>query len=377
MARKRRRRAIIYTFFLVLFALAALAAAAYGLFAVWTYAEEYEYTRPHHALDAYLEKLNREHWSDGVAQAVALMPHETQSDEEIKTFVQNKLATGVTAVRKGGTADSSVYSLRCEGREIGTVTIVEDTSYVSRIDTTQMPWSLLQWRLYPWRVESEQFDFNALYNSVEVVVPSDYQVWVNGVQLGSEYIVETGIRYDNIKKDYYEWWSGLPTKVKYRFDHIIGEAQTEIRNAKGELVVIDPNQGDEQFTTYVSGPELERYTDFAEPFVTAYLSYISGAGDSAVRLAELNNYMLEDGTLYFRMYDALDGLGWAHTSYVHVKDMFINSVLKLPSGFSEIDVTATADTYYYGKGELTNTSNMKILVYDQDGRLLAENVELY
>ena len=51
-------------------------------------------------------------------------------------------------------------------------------------------------------------------------------------------------------------------------------------------VVIDPNQGDEQFTKYLSGPELERYLDFAQPFVTAYLSYISGAGDSGVRLAE-------------------------------------------------------------------------------------------
>ena len=126
-----------------------------------------------------------------------------------------------------------------------------------------------------------------------------------------------------------------------------------------------------------SGPELERYLDFAQPCVTAYLSYISGAGDSGVRLAELRNYMLEEGTLYFRMYDALDGLSWAHTSYVNVKDVFINSVLLLPNGFAEIDATGTVDTYYQGKGEQTNTSNLKILVYDQEGTLLAEDVDLY
>ncbi len=155
MAGKRKLGARIYTFFLVLYGLAIIAAACYGLLMVWTYAEEYEYTRPHHALDAYLEQINRDHWSDGMAEAVAAMPHETQTDEEIKAFIQDKLSAGITAVRKGGSAESSIYSLRCGGREIGTVTIDEDTSYRSRIDTTQKPWSLLQWRLYPWKVAGE------------------------------------------------------------------------------------------------------------------------------------------------------------------------------------------------------------------------------
>ena len=377
MAKKRRRGARIYTFFLVLYGIAILAAAAYGLLMIWTYAEEYENSRPHHALDEYMERLNRDRWSDGIAEAVAAMPHEAQTDEEIKAFVQERLSSGVTAVRKGGSAEESIYSLRCNGREIGTVTIEEDTSYRGRIDVTQKPWSWLQWSLNPWKVKGESFDFNALYNSVEVTVPSDYQVYVNGTLLGSEYIVEEGIRFDNIKKDYYTYWQGLPTKVTYRFDHIIGEAETEIRDADGNPVVIDPKAGDEQFTKYVPWDEIERYQDFAIPFTTAYLSYISGAGDEGVRLAELNNYMLEDGTLYYRMYDALDGLSWAHTTYIKVDNVTVNSVLELADGFSEIDVSTSASYYYYGKGEQTSSSNMKILVFDDGSRLLAENVDLY
>ena len=377
MARKRKRRAAIYTFFLVLYAIAIMAAAVYGLLMVWTYAEEYENSRSHYAIDSYLEQLNKDRWSDGMAKAVAAMPHEAQTDEEIKVFVQEKLSSGVTAVRKGGSETTSIYSLRCNGREIGTVTIEEDTSYRSRIDTTKKPWSWLKWNLYPWKVTGESFDFNALYNSVEVTVPSNYQVFVNGVQLGKEYIVKDGIHYDNISKKYYDYWMGMPTKVTYRFDHIIGQAETEIRDENGQPFVIDPNQGDEQFTHYVSGDALERYTDFAIPFTTAYLSYISGAGDSGLRIAELAQYMREDGTLYNRMYDALDGLGWAHTSYINVDSVFVNSVLELVNGFSEIDVTATASYYYYGKGDQTSTSNIKILVYEENGRLLAEEVELY
>jgi hypothetical protein len=52
-------------------------------------------------------------------------------------------------------------------------------------------------------------------------------------------------------------------------------------------------------------------------------------------------------------------------------------VLKLVNGFAEDDVTASASYYYYGKGDQTSTSNIKILVYDDGGRLLAEGVELY
>ena len=60
MARKRKLGARIYAFFLILYGLLIIAAACYGLLMVWTYAEEYEYTRPYHALDGYLEKINRD-----------------------------------------------------------------------------------------------------------------------------------------------------------------------------------------------------------------------------------------------------------------------------------------------------------------------------
>lgn len=377
MTAKRKRGARIYTFFLILFALVLIAAACYGLLMVWTYAEEYEYTRPHHALDEYLETLNRDRWNDAIEKAVFGMAHETMSEEELKHYVQECLAGGVTAVRKGGGSNAGVYSLRCSGFEIGTVTIEEDTSYKSRIDTTKLPWSLLKWNLYPWKVTEESFNPNILYSSVEVTVPSNFKVLINGTELGSEYIIADGIRFDNIKKDYYEYWGGLPTKVTYRFDHVIGEPKVEILDENGQPFVIDPARGDEQFTRYVTGDALTRYRDFAVPFATAYLSYISGAGDEMVRLGELNNYMLEDGTLYNRMYDALDGLSWAHTSSITVDEVILNSALELANGYSEIDLTATASYYYYGKGEQTSTSNLKVLVYDNGERLLAENVDLY
>ena len=380
MARKRKLGARIYTFFLVLFGLLLIAAACYGLLMVWTYAEEYEYTRPHHALDEYLEKINRDRWSDGMAEAVAAMPHETQTDEEIKAFIQDKLSGGVTAVRKGGTSDSSIYSLRCEGREFGTVTIVEDTSYRSRIDTTKMPWSLLQWSLYPWKVEGETFDFNALYNSMEVTVPKEYQVLINGVQLGSEYIVAENIPYDNYQKKYYEqgkfdYWYDMPTKVTYRFDHIIGEAEMEIRDAAGNPVTIDPNRGDEQFTRYASGDEYDRYEEFTVLFTKAYLNYISGAGDEGLRLYELKNYMFPDSELWSNMDNMLDGLSWAHALSSTVEEVTVKYVLPLKNEYTEVYETWTTKTFTEGKGEQTVNGELRVLIYNDGERLYAVHVD--
>ena len=113
------------------------------------------------------------------------------------------------------------------------------------------------------------------------------------------------------------------------------------------------------------------------PFAASYLRYISGVGDSGVQLADLRNYMYPDGELWNRMYDALDGLGWAHTSYINVDDVTVNSVLPLSDGFTEVDVSTKSSIYDDGKGELTSDSNMRVLVYDDGERLYVESLELY
>ena len=99
--------------------------------------------------------------------------------------------------------------------------------------------------------------------------------------------------------------------------------------------------------------------------------------DSGVHLAERRPYLMKGQDLEKRMEDALDGLSWAHTSSIHVDSVDVNSVLVLVDGYSVVDISSVAGTYYYGKGELENSSNMKIMVYDDGERLWAESMELY
>ena len=386
-SRSGTRGKIIYTLLLLLFAALLALTAITWLSRVRDYAEQYELSRPTHTLDAYLEALNRERWSDGIAKAVDGIEHEAQSDEEIKAFIQGKLSSGITAVRKAGAAaDASTitYSLRCSGGEIGTLTLTEDASYQGKVDFDKMPWPLvsrflpgiLEWGIKPWKVSSESFYFDNIYNVVEVTVPSSYTVQLNGVTLGPEYIVEEGIHYD-VYEDYYRYWDYLPTKVKYRFDHAIGDITPTILNEYGEPVVIDPDAGDIQFIPPVSEEFMERCIDFAVPFTKAYLTYVSGAGDTGVNFAALKPYLMPGQDLEKRMLDAQDGLGWAHTSSIYNIDVAVNDVLELTDGYSVVDVTGTSNTYYYGKGELENASNIKLMVYDDGERLWAESLELY
>ncbi|MBQ6926751.1 MAG: hypothetical protein IJQ36_00405, partial [Oscillospiraceae bacterium] len=121
----KRRKLLFGKFIYTLLLLAYMIALTYigytWLVRVNDYAEQYELSRPQKAVDAYLETLNRDRWNDGVARAVQSMPHEAQSDEEIRAFVQDKLSAGVSAVRKSGVSESGsqTYSLRCSGQEIG------------------------------------------------------------------------------------------------------------------------------------------------------------------------------------------------------------------------------------------------------------------
>ena len=383
----KRRRGLLGKFIYTLVLLAFMAALSYVAFTWLTrvndYAEQYELSRPAKAVDRYLETLNRDRWNDGVARAVQAMPHEAQSDEEIKAFVQSKLEAGVTAVRKSGLTDagSQSYSLRCENREIGSMTIVEDQSYQGKVNLDEQPWILvkkllpgiLEWGLKPWVLASDEFDFTNLYNSVEITVPSTYVVYINGTELGEEYIIESGIPYD-IYEPYYNDLPILPTKVTYRYDNAIGTVEPQIRDEDGNEVVIDPTRGDVQFVKPADEETQARLMALMQPFTEKYLIFRSGATDSMTALNNLKPYIIPGSDIDKRAQNALDGLSWAHTSSFKMTDYEFKGILPLANGVYVCNVTATTDTYTYGKGEVTDVIDLSVICYDDGQTTLAFQV---
>lgn len=375
--RKRLLGRLLYTFFLLLWAVLLCYGAYRALDEVWVYAEAYEASRPNHTMDAYVAELSQNLWSEGIADTVKAMPHEAQSDEEVATRVREMLSNGISYVRKGGGGEGrAVYGLRCGGREFGSVTLTEVEDYVSPVDLEKLPWRLIPWSIRPWRVESESFDFNGLYSSVEVVVPKTYSVWLNGVQLGRELVVEENIPFD-VLRDYYERYDGLPTKLRYRFDNVIGTIDPEIRDEDGMLFRVDPTRDDSQFIRPCSPEKLERLAQFTTGFVDRYLKFTSGAVDPTAGYQRLGPYLLKGSDLDGRMHDAIDGLTWAHTETVTVDAATLNGALSLGDGFYILDISAEATTSEKGKGETKNTTNMRVIVRERNDDIRAITLELY
>lgn len=364
---KRKRSSRIYWICLIVYGVLISAAAAFALSMVWTYAEEYEGSRPNNTMDAYVAALSENLWGDGIADTISSMAHEVQSDDEVAGHVKNLLSNGISYVRKGGDGmESIIYSLRCNGNEFGVVKLVEDDSNAES----------LKFGMLPWKVESEEFNFDGLYSSVEIVAPRTYQVYLNDVLLGEEYIVEEGIKYD-VLEEYYDDFANLPTKVRYKYDNAIGELEFTVKDEYGEVFVIDETQDDSQFINPCSEEEMERLGEFAAGFVVNYLKYISGVTDPMYGYGKLLPYLVEGADLDQRMKNSMDGLSWAHTSSCTVNSVVLNSALSLGDGFYMCDISSNATTFAIGHGEVDNNSNMRVIVVNNEGDIRAISLELY
>lgn len=374
---KQQRGRLLYTLSLCAWALLLIALTAYGLDRVRIYAEEYELSRPGHTMDAYVEALGRDLWDEGIEDSIKSMPHEMQSDEEVAERVREMLSGGISYMRAGGAGEGRAsYSLLCGGQVFGTVTLAEDLDYVNAIDTTRFPWRLLPWSIRPWKVESESFDFTGLYSSVDIVVPRSYSVMLNGKRLSNDYIAEKNIPYD-VLMDYYLRYDGLPTKVRYRFDNVIGSLNPVILDDNGEEFHIDPEKNDSQYFRVCSEAKLERLAKFTAGFIDRYLRYISGATDSTYGYQRLQPYMLKGSDIDMRMVDMMDGLSWAHASEVKIKSSQLNGAIDLGEGFYVLDITSVSSTYAVGKGEVDSVSNMRVIVRERNDDVRAITLELY
>lgn len=348
-----------YFLFLLVYILIVLGVIAFFMTKVWGFAEEYEAARPAHTMDAYVEDLNQNLWNDQVAQAIADMPHEVQSDEECAQVVKNMLSAGISYARTAstGSADSINYALRCGDKVIGKVTLIEDSSLADQV----------KYDMLPWIVSSEEFDFTGLYSSVEVTVPKSYTVMLNGTALGSEYIIEDNIQFD-LLKDYYSSYPKLPVMVTYRYEHIIGELEPVILDDHGNEVLLDESRGQEQFLNNCSDAELAKLTDFTERFAERYQSYNAGIGDdpATVYVNRLAGYIMPGSDLEFRMKAAQDGLGWAHTNSINIEYTILNSAVSFGEGVYLCDYSSAFTTKGIN-GTQDFENNIKMIVIDKTG----------
>ena len=363
--RKKNRGRRAYFICLTIYTLALSVAAVFALSIVWNFAEEYEASRPGHAIEAYVKELSENQWVDSIADTLSAMPHEAQSNAECAELVREMLSKDITYTRKAG-AGAASYALLCNGSEFGRVTLVEDQDYADRV----------KFGMLPWKVDTEEFDFTGLYSTVEITVPSTFTVELNGYELEEQHIVEKDIKLD-VLEDYYDTVPNLPTKVTYRFENAIGELTPTVYDENGEEFLVDAAKDDSQYIVPCSDAVLARLSDFAYEFSDRYFHYITGLTDPVYGYDRLSTVMKLGSDLDERMKRAMDGLSWAHTSSLRIDSVVLNGGINLGDGFYVADVSTQTTTFQPGQGEVVGTHNMKIVVEDSANELRAHSMELY
>lgn len=385
MARRRKKTgSVLYTVVLMLYTLVLIAAACYGLTLVWNYAENYEKARPDNTMNAYIDNLSRNLWNEGVAETIAAMPHEVQTDEECEELVKAMLNDELSYSRLpgGSEGDSTVsYNLLCGGNVFGKVTLIRDPNVEARKSSLNIPLigDVLS-EQPPWIVSDEEFDFNGLYSSVSVTVPEAYSVSLNGVKLGEEYIVERDIPYD-VLKDYYSQYPALPKKVTYKFDNVFGHLSPVVYNEKGEETVIDETKDDSQFIKPVDEAIMGRLSEFAVPFADAYLSFSAAVADPMYSYSKLMPYIQLGGDLDLRLKQAMDGTGnWGHTTSYRFESGQLNRATDVGDGYYILEISAVTTTTFPNHGEngvVTDNNGLTVIVHDTDEGIRAVAVERY
>lgn len=365
MSKKAKRRTRVYWISLAVYTVLLCAACAVGLKIVWSYAEEYEAARPGPVIEKYVADLSQNLWDDSIADTIASMPHEMQTDEECAQCVKELLSSGIT-YQRAGSADSGTvvtYNLMCNGHNFGKVSLVEDDSKAGD----------LKFGMLPWKLYKEEFDFNALYSSVEIVVPKTYEVYLNGKLLGSEYIVEEGIHYD-VLEDYYGEYVDLPTKVRYKYDNVIGTLTPTVKDEQGNDFVIDETKDDSQYIIPCTDDQLARLSEFAAGFSNRYLRFSTGleSYDRLMPYIKLGSDIDERAKLA-----APELTGHAHTTSYTMDSCTLNGATSLGDGYYMCDITAVTTILYPGKGEVQNTNNMRVIVIDTSDDIRAISLEMY
>lgn len=355
-AKRSQAGSVAYATFLLIYIVAVLAVGYYFLTKLWSYAEEYEISRPARTLDAYVAELNDNQWNEGLAQTVAAMPHEFQTDEEVAQIIRDQFSGKITYARtSGGDEHTRNYSIRAGDREIGKIQIAEDLSQPSR------------YGMYPWHVVNEEFDFTGLYSSVEITVPKTYTVTLNDRAMGEEYIAEDNIHFA-LLEDYYDGYPDLPVKVTYSFDHVIGSLAPVVYDVEGNRVEVDAAAGDEQFLNNCTEEELARVSDFLGRFADHYARYTSGLGDDAAASYNrwLRGYIVADSDLARRMIAAQDGLFWTRTYSVEILSFEVGNIISFGNGIYLCDYTDEVKVVRSGGTDI-NDNNVRVMVVETDG----------
>ena len=348
----------IYTF--ILFVLAFL-----GLKVVWNYALEYENSQVDNVLKNYMETINREKWNSSISEAADRLVNEFQDSEDAEAYVKNLLSEGDInyTVAVGAVTDGVLrYALVHNGVQIGTISFSENRDYDSKFN------------MYPWVLSSESFDFEYLKTgTASVTIPEGYTARLNGVEIGEEYVTESGIHYDVLER-FYADYPDLPTKRTFEVTGLLGNLSPVIYDKNGDEFTPDPTAGDMQYVDKCSDSEIFEFRDFMEGgFVEAYAKfwgtkYVDSTYPTLLEYVQMGSALQQDMYTY-----TLDAATWVHTNSVVITSMSFSYAMSLGGGFYVVS-EAYDSTAYAEYKTVTESSEVTVILFKDESGIKAVSV---
>lgn len=345
---------IIYWTLLFLYT-AALIALAFIVLRDWNkYLAAYENSQPDKVIDSYMAEQAETKWDGEIKRFVAAANHPFQTDEECIAVVKNKIGSSLKYRQAvSHETNGALYNIYSGKSIVGSVKMEQDLSKAADIDIGLISKLYDPVTLCPWHVTGDSFDVSGYKytTTIKATIPSTFLLKLNGHDIGSEYITETGLHYD-VLDEYYDKYQGLPEKVTYTIDNLaFGTLEPEVYDRDGNRFYIDGEKDDSQFMVPCSEDVVAEMADFADQFIQPYLNYF-GTKYVESNGQVLRKYIVDGCDISRRMTEFLDGAQWVHFFQVTINSKSFDGVSELGGGFYVIKMTVDATAY----GEYKNVN---------------------
>lgn len=367
MAKKTKKKGFKRFFLgLVIYAVVFAGLAAWGLSEFWSFIDAYELSRPKNAIEPYVQQLTKEQIAAGDTALLEQIDANIQDAEACKNFIASSLTQDVTYAQNVSESGDSqlVYMLLHDGKAIGKVTLKMEAAD--------------KYGFTPWKVAGASYDFSHLLGSeATITVPHDFTVYANGKALDASYITQSNIHYDALK-DYYRDYQP-PYMVTYTVEPILGDIQLTAKDRNGNDVTVDENTDLTVYMNNCTDAQQKAVDGLLTPFLRSYVNFTSNYGgkeNTGNNYKDLLEYLVPEGDMAKRMYQALDGLGWARNTNSSITEIRSNHTVALGGGRYLCDVTYTVESQLYRDDPIT-VNNAKIIMIELNGKLYVESLLVY
>ena len=192
-----------------------------------------------------------------------------------------------------------------------------------------------------WEMVEEHYDFSSYYRSTGVVVPSDYRVFLDETELGSDCIRETGIPYESLAplaEDY-----RLPFLVRYETPPFLGQPALRVLNEKGEELALE-QLTEEVFLDRCPEEVSAKIEEFLPVFLDLYSHFSADIQNSArMYYNQLIPMVVPNSELHSRMDQAFEGFGYSATRDDELLGVETDRIVVLGNGRYAVELRYTEE----------------------------------